>query len=127
MNVRFNQKTGLLEGVPAEWVKDYDLPVDVDHTKVANTKHLYEEIRPTYTFPESILQFINTMPVPVSKPTNFRHVLHLQVDLNSEFGIKGLPEEWRKLFEKAELNSKDVAANPAAMISIIKGLETEEK
>lgn len=49
--------------------------------------------------------------------------MHLQVDLNSEFGIKGLPEEWRALFEKADLKSNDIAKNPAAMISIINGLE----
>lgn len=91
VNIRYNTKTGLLEGVPAEWVRNYDLPVDIDRKKLVKTEHLGVEIRPSAEFPESILQFINTMPVVVSKPTNFKHVMHLQVDLNSDFGIKGLP------------------------------------
>ena len=127
VNIRFNKKSGLLEGVPAEWVESYDLPVDIDSSKVVKTKHFYEEIRPASEFPDSILNFINLMPVAVSKPTNFQHVMHLQVDLNSEFGIKGLPEEWRKMFEKNKLQSEDVAENPGAMITIINALEKEDK
>jgi predicted butyrate kinase (DUF1464 family) len=45
------------------------------------------------------------------------------VDLNSEYGIKGLPEEWKKMFKKYEIESDELKANPAVMISIIKGLE----
>lgn len=40
VNIRFNHKTGLLEGVPTEWVKNYDLPVDIDHKKLVKTEHL---------------------------------------------------------------------------------------
>ena len=42
VNIRFNHKTGLLEGVPTEWVKNYDLPVDIDHKKLVKTEHLGE-------------------------------------------------------------------------------------
>ena len=63
------------------------------------------------------------MPIVASKPTNFRHVIHLQVDLDSEFGIKGLPDEWKKRFANADVSAKEVAANPTAMIQIINGLE----
>lgn len=32
-------KTGKLCGVPEEWVKGYDLPMDIDHSKTIKTKH----------------------------------------------------------------------------------------
>lgn len=112
--------------MPEEWVKNYELPVPVDETKMVRTKHFYREIRPESDLPDSILQLINSQPIAVSKPTNFQHVVHLQVDLNSEFGIKGLPEEWKKLFSKEGIKPEDIKENPAAMIQIIKGMETEE-
>ena len=58
---------------------------------MAKTKNLGVEIRPSADFPDSILEFINTMPVAVSKPTNFKHVVHLEIDKDQEFAIKGLP------------------------------------
>lgn len=98
--IRLNPQTGKLEGMPEEWVKNYELPVPVDESKMVRTKNFYKEIRPVSDLPDSILQLINSQPIAVSKPTNFQHVMHLQVDLNSEFGIKGLPDEWRKMFSK---------------------------
>ena len=32
-------KTGKLVGVPEQWVKNYDLPIDIDTTKTVKTKH----------------------------------------------------------------------------------------
>jgi hypothetical protein len=100
--------------------------VPVDESKMVRTKHFYREIRPAEDLPEEILQLINSQPIAVSKPMNFQHVMHLQVDLNSEFGIKGLPEEWKKLFDKGGIKPEDIKENPAAMIQIIKGIEAEE-
>lgn len=33
-----NKDTGLLEGVPAEWANNYDLPYKIDKNKVLSTK-----------------------------------------------------------------------------------------
>ena len=35
-----NPITGKLEGVPEEWVKNYELPMNIDQTKTVKTKHL---------------------------------------------------------------------------------------
>ncbi len=35
-----NPITGKLEGVPEEWVKNYDLPMSIDYNKTVATKHL---------------------------------------------------------------------------------------
>ena len=41
-----NPVTGKLEGVPEEWVKNYELPMNIDMNKVVRTKHLSKEVRP---------------------------------------------------------------------------------
>lgn len=64
-----NPKTGKLEGVPEEWVKGYELPMDVDQAKTVKTKHFSEEIRPDNELPDSILEFINQQPIYISKYT----------------------------------------------------------
>ena len=35
-----NKQTGMLEGVPEEWTKNYDLPFSIDHSKTSNTSKL---------------------------------------------------------------------------------------
>lgn len=42
ISVKKNSVTGKYEGLPAEWVENYDLPVDVDYTKTIKTKTLPE-------------------------------------------------------------------------------------
>lgn len=48
--------------------------------------------------------------------------MHLEVDLNSPMGIKGLNDDMLKLFKKNDLTGNDVKENPTAMIKIIQGL-----
>lgn len=42
------------------------------------------------------------------RPTNFQHKLHLEVDLNSPMGIKGLTEDMLKLFKKNDLTGNEI-------------------
>lgn len=37
-----NKQTGEYEGIPQEWVDNYDLPIKVDLKKMIKTKHLPE-------------------------------------------------------------------------------------
>jgi hypothetical protein len=62
-----NPITGKLEGVPEEWVKNYDLPMNIDTNKTVKTKNLSKEIRPDEDLPQTILDLINTQPVFISK------------------------------------------------------------
>lgn len=62
-----NPITGKLEGVPEEWVANYDLPMNIDETKTVKTKHLSKEVRPDQDLPQSILDLINSQPVFISK------------------------------------------------------------
>lgn len=62
-----NPITGKLEGVPEEWVNNYDLPMNIDETKTVKTKHLSKEVRPDQDLPQSILDLINSQPVFISK------------------------------------------------------------
>ena len=40
VNIKFNQATGKYEGIPDIWFDKYNLPVEIDESKLANTKHL---------------------------------------------------------------------------------------
>ena len=51
--------------------------------------------------------------------------MHLEVDLNSPFGIKGLTGEMEKLFSKNKIDEEDIKKNPTEMIKIVQALETE--
>ncbi len=51
--------------------------------------------------------------------------MHLEVDLNSPFGIKGLTGEMEKLFSKNDISEEEVKKNPAQMMQIVKALETD--
>ena len=62
-----NPITGKLEGVPEEWVKNYELPMNIDSSKTVKTKHLAREVRPDEDLPESIIGLINSQPVYISK------------------------------------------------------------
>jgi|JI9StandDraft_1071089.scaffolds.fasta_scaffold1188454_1 hypothetical protein len=35
-----NKHSGLLEGVPEEWAKNYDLPFQIDYKKLESTKNM---------------------------------------------------------------------------------------
>lgn len=61
------------------------------------------------------------------RPTNFEHKMHLEVDLNSPMGIKGLSNDMMKMFQKNGLTGNEIKENPTAMIQIMKGLETQEE
>lgn len=62
-----NPVTGKLEGVPEEWVKNYDLPMNIDMSKTVRTKHLSKEVRPDEDLPQAIIDLINSQPVFISK------------------------------------------------------------
>ena len=60
-------KTGKLCGIPEEWAKSYDLPMDIDYNKTVKTKHFSKEIKPEEDLPDSIIEFINAQPIHISK------------------------------------------------------------
>lgn len=53
--------------------------------------------------------------------------MHLEVDLNSPCGIKGLTPDMMKLFAKNDINNDFIKENPQVMIQIVNGLEKKEE
>jgi hypothetical protein len=49
--------------------------------------------------------------------------MHIELDGESENGLKGLPDEWKKMLENAGLDDKDIKENPAMMMGIINNIE----
>lgn len=52
--------------------------------------------------------------------------MHLEVDLNSPCGIKGLTADMMKLFAKNDIDKEFIQENPQVMIQIMSGLEKKE-
>ena len=50
--------------------------------------------------------------------------MHLEVDLNSPYGIKGLTNDMLSLFNKHHIDQDTIKENPQEMIRIVQGLET---
>ena len=48
--------------------------------------------------------------------------MHLEVDINSAYGIKGLTEEMKNMFDKNKVDKELIRENPQAMILIVAGL-----
>jgi len=48
--------------------------------------------------PDSILELVNYVPPVISRPKNFKHVIHIEPDPKSPYGLKGLPDEWLQRF-----------------------------
>ncbi len=40
-----NKTTNLLEGVPKEWAKNYELPYQIDYNKLTSTENMPEPVR----------------------------------------------------------------------------------
>lgn len=53
--------------------------------------------------------------------------MHLEVDLNSPSGIKGLTPDMMKMFAKHDINKDVIKENPEVMIQIMSGLEKHEE
>ena len=44
----------------------------------------------------------------MKRPSNFEHKIHLQVDLKSQYGIKGLTPEMMKMFDKNDITPNEI-------------------
>ncbi|KAK8796018.1 hypothetical protein WA171_003982 [Blastocystis sp. BT1] len=67
------------------------------------------------------------VPVEVSKPKNFQSMNHVEIDPNSELGLKGLPEQWKVLLKSSNI-SKDMAMkNKEALVDCFAYMEDHSK
>lgn len=122
VKVRRNPATGKLEGLPEEW-KNYNVALDVDESKMVSYKKMPEHIRPSTELPDKILEMIN-QPI-ISRPMNVKHEIHMELDVNSAFGVKGIPEEWRVLFEKESKLEELSKDNPKILLDIVSNFENK--
>ncbi|KAK8791560.1 hypothetical protein WA588_001565 [Blastocystis sp. NMH] len=67
------------------------------------------------------------VPVEVSKPKNFQNMNHVEIDPNSELGLRGLPEQWKVLLKSSNI-SKDMAMkNKEALVDCFTYMEEQAK
>lgn len=52
-----------------------------------------------------------------------KHAIHITIDKDSPFGLKGLPDEWKQRFKENGLTDNEIRENPTHMLSIIQAIE----
>jgi len=113
VNVRMDTRKGTLVGLPQAW-SQYDPNAEtVDYDTVLPT-----QMRPNKYNPQEMRTAMDNV-LKIGAPTDFKHVVHVQVDSNSTTGFAGLPPEWAKLLEMNELTMNDLRDNPNAIMDVM--------
>lgn len=55
----------------------------------------------------------------ISSPYEVSHEIHVEIDLNSQTGFKGLPPEWESMLKKNKISKEDVIKNPQQVLDVI--------
>lgn len=55
----------------------------------------------------------------ISSPYEVSHEIHVEIDINSQTGFKGLPPEWESMLIKNKISKEDVIKNPQQVLDVI--------
>lgn len=113
VKVRVDARRGTLVGLPQAWAQYDPTAETVDYDTI-----LPAQMRPTKYNPKEMRTAMDNV-LKIGAPTDFKHVVHVQVDANSSTGFAGLPPEWAKLLEMNELTMKDLRDNPNAIMDVM--------
>jgi hypothetical protein len=81
---------------------------EIDKSKTVKTSNLPDWVKIS-ELPDAIIDLINYNPPKIeSKPTDVKHEIHITLDKDSPFGLKGLPEEWKQRFLKNGLSDNEI-------------------
>jgi len=58
--------------------------------------------------------------VEIGMPFNFQKLSHVEVDSDSELGLKGLPQEWEVLLKASGISKEDVTTNPEDVLDVLR-------
>lgn len=87
--------------MPEQWASNNKaLQLNLDPAKTVSTNHLPEEVR-TFELPDDIISFIKMSNTSISKPMMVEHKVHIEVDSNEIFGLKGLTTDMIILLKQA--------------------------
>eukprot|EP01114_Cavostelium_apophysatum_P007721 TRINITY_DN1988_c0_g1_i1.p1 TRINITY_DN1988_c0_g1~~TRINITY_DN1988_c0_g1_i1.p1 ORF type:complete len:594 (+),score=171.85 TRINITY_DN1988_c0_g1_i1:222-2003(+) len=62
----------------------------------------------------------------ISTPYNVEHTVHIQVDINSDTGLAGLPTDWKTML-KGNVSKDEILANPQAVLDVLQFTENQFK
>ena len=126
IKISVDPTTGKLLGVPKDLLQyDLNLGREIDKSKTVKTSKLPEWAKIT-ELPDEIVELINYDPPKISaKPIDVRHEIHIVIDKESPYGLKGLPDEWKHRFIENGITDNEIRDNPADMINIIYAIEKD--
>lgn len=92
----------------------HDVPSDILDVIPASSTG---SIRPTSAIPRALLLRTQGDEPEVSRPYDFQHVVH--VDMDTETGFNGLPPEWEAILKTSGINKKDISEDPQAALDAL--------
>ena len=122
---------GKLIGMPEMWVDLLELSPKIIASKLSMDE-IDENVRPEDP-DEGILKHIKT-----SKPGKFTVYMKeneddekeaeydVEIDENSELGVKGLPDSWKKKLKESNLTKSDVTANPIQVMEMLDTMQRDK-
>ena len=65
------------------------------------------------------VDWINSAPEYIGMPEAVVHKFHIEVDKGSEYGLKGLPLEWRMYLEASGLTKQEIQDKPEEVLNVL--------
>lgn len=62
---------------------------------------------------------MNEEPLFISKPIATKHNYHVEIDPNSEWGLKGLPPEWEFYLQTSGLTKDEIKMKPKEVLNVL--------
>ena len=65
------------------------------------------------------LEKVNEEPEFIGQPMGFQHNCHVEIDPSTEFGLRGLPEEWQMYLETSGLTKEQIKMRPKEVLNVL--------
>lgn len=111
---------GRAQGLPDVWAKALPAGMSRDETKAKKMpQHLAPPVPPKTARAREMARAAAGEGASISKPFNFQHEHHVQVDPESDTGFAGLPDAWKAMLKASAISRDDVAAHPQEVMDVL--------
>eukprot|EP00767_Chilomastix_cuspidata_P005293 gnl/Chilomastix_cuspidata/550.p1 GENE.gnl/Chilomastix_cuspidata/550~~gnl/Chilomastix_cuspidata/550.p1 ORF type:complete len:460 (-),score=195.64 gnl/Chilomastix_cuspidata/550:395-1774(-) len=121
VHIEYDEMTGSYKGLPDSWQATGLFPGDEFVTPTANLPDCIKPIKPS----RKILKTIKNSKSVISKPFNFRHRIHVEVDKNNN--LVGLPPAWEAQLSASGITHDQVNSNPHLVVECLELMQDKER
>lgn len=108
------------QGLPDVWAKALPRGISREETKAEKMpQHLAPPVPPKTARAREMARGVAGGDACISKPFNFQHEHHVQVDPESDTGFAGLPDAWKAMLKASAISREDVVAHPQEVMDVL--------